>query len=61
MTQDVYILSAARTAIGTFGGSLTDLSPTKLGTVATVPSFVGERSVRLPPNVPIAVRAALRM
>ncbi len=34
MTQDVYILSAARTAIGTFGGSLKDLSPTKLGTVA---------------------------
>ncbi len=34
MTQDVYILGAARTAIGTFGGSLRDWSPTRLGTVA---------------------------
>lgn len=29
--KDVFIVSGARTAIGTFGGSLKDLSPTKLG------------------------------
>ena len=34
MTSDIYILGAARTAIGTFGGSLKDLSPTQLGTAA---------------------------
>ena len=34
MTTDIYILGAARTAIGTFGGSLKDLSPTRTGTVA---------------------------
>jgi acetyl-CoA C-acetyltransferase len=34
MSTDIFILGGARTAIGTFGGTLKDLSPTKLGTVA---------------------------
>ena len=34
MTTDIFILGGARPAIGTFGGPLKDLSPTKLGTVA---------------------------
>jgi len=34
MSSDIFILGGARTAIGTFGGTLKDLSPTKLGTVA---------------------------
>lgn len=33
MSNDVFILSAVRTAIGTFGGSLKDHSPTKLGAI----------------------------
>ena len=33
--QDVFVVSAVRTAIGTFGGSLKDHSPTALGAVAT--------------------------
>ncbi|MEI4508725.1 beta-ketothiolase BktB [Sphingopyxis sp. CCNWLW253] len=32
--KDVYIMSAARTAIGAFGGSLKDMSPTRLGAAA---------------------------
>ena len=32
--QDIVILSGARTAIGTFGGSLADIPPIQLGTVA---------------------------
>ena len=32
---DIYILSAARTAIGSFGGSLSALSPIDLATHAT--------------------------
>ncbi len=34
MTREIFVLGAARTAIGTFGGSLKDQSPTRLGTVA---------------------------
>lgn len=34
MSSEIFILGGARTAIGTFGGTLKDLSPTKLGTVA---------------------------
>lgn len=34
MSNDIFILGGARTAIGTFGGTLKDLSPTRLGTVA---------------------------
>ncbi|HSV54279.1 MAG TPA: beta-ketothiolase BktB [Burkholderiaceae bacterium] len=34
MSSDIFILGGARTAIGTFGGTLKDFSPTKLGTVA---------------------------
>lgn len=34
MSNDIFILGGARTAIGTFGGTLKDLSPTHLGTVA---------------------------
>lgn len=34
MTSDIFILGAARTAIGTFGGSLKDLAPTRTGTTA---------------------------
>ena len=33
--QDVFVISAVRTAIGTFGGSLKDHSPTALGAVVT--------------------------
>lgn len=33
MSNDVFILSAVRTAIGTFGGSLKDHSPTKLSAI----------------------------
>lgn len=33
MSNDVFILSAVRTDIGTFGGSLKDHSPTKLGAI----------------------------
>lgn len=35
MTNEVYILSAARTAIGTFGGSLKGVSPAELGAFVT--------------------------
>lgn len=34
MTKEVYILSAVRTPIGSFGGSLKDLSATRLGAIA---------------------------
>jgi acetyl-CoA C-acetyltransferase len=34
MANEVFIVSGARTAIGAFGGSLKDKSPTELGTVA---------------------------
>ena len=32
--REVYIVSAVRTPIGSFGGSLKDLSATKLGAIA---------------------------
>jgi acetyl-CoA C-acetyltransferase len=35
MNQEVVILGSARTAIGTFGGSLKKVSPIELGTIAT--------------------------
>jgi len=35
MTNEVYILSAARTAIGSFGGSLKGVSPAELGAFVT--------------------------
>lgn len=35
MINDVYILSAARTAIGSFGGSLKGITPANLGSFAT--------------------------
>ena len=41
MTTDIYILGAASTAIGTFGGSLKDLSPTRTGTVAVREAIAG--------------------
>ncbi|MGE8364727.1 MAG: acetyl-CoA C-acyltransferase, partial [Cupriavidus sp.] len=31
MTREVVVVSGVRTAIGTFGGSLKDLSPTQMG------------------------------
>jgi len=34
MTMDIYVVSAARTAIGTYGGSLKDTPMTAVGTVA---------------------------
>ncbi|WP_338603598.1 thiolase family protein [Sulfolobus tengchongensis] len=34
MSENVYIVSAVRTPIGKFGGSLKDLSPVELGTIA---------------------------
>ena len=33
MTKDIVILSGARTAIGTFGGTLANTAPTELGTI----------------------------
>lgn len=33
MSNDIYIVSGARTAIGTFGGSLASLRPAELGTI----------------------------
>lgn len=33
--MDIFILSAVRTAIGAFGGSLKDVSPTELGAIVT--------------------------
>ena len=39
MINEVYILSAARTAIGGFGGSLKGVSPAKLG------AFVTEKAI----------------
>ncbi len=34
MTKEVFIVSAVRTPIGSFGGTLTDVSATKLGSIA---------------------------
>ena len=34
MAKEVYIISAVRTPIGSFGGSLKDLSATQLGAIA---------------------------
>src|SRR5688572_28889574 len=34
MTKEVYILSAVRTPLGSFGGSLKDFSATRLGAIA---------------------------
>ena len=31
MSREVYVVSAVRTAIGTFGGALKDVPPTQLG------------------------------
>ena len=33
MTRDVVVVSAVRTAIGTFGGSLKDVPPSDLGAI----------------------------
>lgn len=33
-TPEIYVVSAARTAIGTFGGSLKDVPPADLATTA---------------------------
>jgi len=41
MTQDVFILSATRTAIGGFGGSLKDQTPIDLGIVAGKAAIAG--------------------
>lgn len=38
-TRDVVIIGAARTAIGTFGGSLKDLAPCDLGAIAIKEAF----------------------
>lgn len=38
-TKDVVIVGAARTAIGSYGGSLKDLSPCELGTMAVKEAF----------------------
>ncbi|MDQ6756918.1 MAG: acetyl-CoA C-acetyltransferase, partial [Bacteroidota bacterium] len=34
MSREVYIISAVRTPIGSFGGSLKDISATNLGAIA---------------------------
>ena len=39
-TRDVYVVSAARTAIGTFGGALKDTPPADLATVAVKAALV---------------------
>ena len=39
-TREVVIVGAARTAIGTFGGSLKDLAPCELGAIAVKEAFV---------------------
>lgn len=49
MSRDIFILGGARTAIGTFGGSLKDLSPTKLGSIAARAAI--ERSGLKPTDV----------
>ncbi|CAJ0751422.1 6696_t:CDS:2, partial [Entrophospora sp. SA101] len=48
MAQNIFIVAAKRTAFGTFGGSLRDLTATELGSVAAK----GALST-LPPNLPI--------
>ncbi|MDE2738473.1 MAG: acetyl-CoA C-acyltransferase, partial [Paracoccaceae bacterium] len=35
MTEEIVILDGARTAIGTFGGSLSSLTPIELGTIVS--------------------------
>jgi acetyl-CoA C-acetyltransferase len=53
MTREIFVLGAARTAIGTFGGSLKDQSPTGLGTVAVREAIA--RAGVLPADVDHAV------
>ena len=36
-TREIFVVSAARTAIGTFGGSLKDVPNTQLATTASRP------------------------
>jgi len=38
--EDIVILSGARTAIGTFGGSLANTPPIELGTIVTKAALV---------------------
>jgi len=38
--RDVFVVSATRTPIGSFGGSLKSLSATKLGAIAIQVSFL---------------------
>jgi acetyl-CoA C-acetyltransferase len=45
--QEVYIVSAVRTPIGSFGGSLKDISATKLGTIAIKGAL---SKIKLDPN-----------
>ena len=40
MTREVVVVSAVRTAIGTFGGSLKDVPPTELGALVVKESLV---------------------
>ena len=40
MTREVVVVSAVRTAIGTFGGSLKDVPPTELGALVVRESLV---------------------
>ena len=39
MTREVVVVSAVRTAIGTFGGSLKDVPPTELGALVVKESL----------------------
>ena len=48
-SRDVYVVSAARTAIGTFGGTLKDTTPADLATVAVKAAL--ERSGAAPDSV----------
>jgi len=49
MTTGIFIVGGARTAVGTFGGTLKDYSPTALGTVAAKAAI--ERSGLAPADV----------
>ncbi|MBY0411109.1 MAG: hypothetical protein K2Q97_13515, partial [Burkholderiaceae bacterium] len=46
MTREVVVVSAVRTAIGTFGGSLKDVPPTELGALVVRESLARAKALR---------------
>ena len=69
MSKSIFVVAAARTAVGTFGGSLRDKSPCDLGTIvarealfhwfpqqmATIPKLIQEMEPALIPwSIPLA-------